>query len=172
MKQHLATNADLVLYEAEIDHGFGFRAYRPGLLCLCTPWGLAYFATKGCSTFFSAMSCDEVSEAYTLHRVGADSPVFSDDFRFVVIGVLLGPEGELGHIDTTTSQCQFADMLTVKFLTFIWLRSTLREASSECFPTESCTYRCLVRFLKSPDSAKEISNKSGEFVFATTTYTV
>jgi hypothetical protein len=56
---HLATNADLVLYEAEIDHGYAFRCYRLAVLCLFTPWGLLYLASKGCSKLCKALSCDE-----------------------------------------------------------------------------------------------------------------
>jgi hypothetical protein len=59
MMNHLATNADLVLYEAEIDHGYAFRCYRLAVLCLFTPWGLLYLASKGCSKLCKALSCDE-----------------------------------------------------------------------------------------------------------------
>jgi hypothetical protein len=59
MMNHLATNANLVLYEAEIDHGYAFRCYRLAVLCLCTPWGLVYLASQGCSKLFKYFSCDE-----------------------------------------------------------------------------------------------------------------
>ena len=60
ISEHLASNMDVLLYEAEIDHGYGFRFYRPEIaLFFCTPYGLAYMATHGCSKVLNYCTCDQ-----------------------------------------------------------------------------------------------------------------
>lgn len=47
MANHLATNSDLVLYEAKHDHGYAFQCYRLIYACLLTPVGWVYIASNG-----------------------------------------------------------------------------------------------------------------------------
>lgn len=48
MEEHLATNSNVLLYQAEMDSGQAYRCYRPIVLCICTPCGLAaVLATYG-----------------------------------------------------------------------------------------------------------------------------
>lgn len=59
MAEHLATNSDLILYEADIDHGHGYRCYRLLYMWLITPIGWAYVAVQGLSVVCKHCSCDE-----------------------------------------------------------------------------------------------------------------
>lgn len=59
MQEYLATNSDLLLYEAEIDHGYGFRCFRLAYLCLLTPWGWAYILSQGINKVCQHCTCDE-----------------------------------------------------------------------------------------------------------------
>jgi len=45
--ESLASDPNLVLYEAEIDQGLAFRTFRPAYACVCTPWGAAYILAQG-----------------------------------------------------------------------------------------------------------------------------
>jgi hypothetical protein len=57
---HLATDPNLVLYEAEIDQGLAFHSLRPSYALLCTPCGVLYYASKGISgQLCSTCTCDE-----------------------------------------------------------------------------------------------------------------
>jgi hypothetical protein len=54
-------DTNIILYEAEIDQGAGFRCYRPIFACLCTPWGFIYLLTKGIGSgrLFEDFTCDQ-----------------------------------------------------------------------------------------------------------------
>mmetsp|Transcript_27282 Transcript_27282/g.57151 ORF Transcript_27282/g.57151 Transcript_27282/m.57151 type:complete len:488 (-) Transcript_27282:84-1547(-) len=64
MKAHLAQNSDLLLYEAEIDNGFGWRCCRPFWWCMIIPWlwplFLAWVAANGMGKACGFMSCDQI----------------------------------------------------------------------------------------------------------------
>jgi hypothetical protein len=59
IEEHLASNQDPILYEAEIDVGTAYRCYRLNYLCIFTPWGLAWVAASGLLAACSTCPCDE-----------------------------------------------------------------------------------------------------------------
>lgn len=63
IEQHLASNSEVILYEAEIDHGRAFRCLRPIFLVFMTPTGWAWLAgavaNYGLGALCMYLSCDE-----------------------------------------------------------------------------------------------------------------
>ena len=64
MEKHLAQNSDLLLYEAVIDHGYGFRCCRPMYWILLLPGFfltvLTLIATNGIGNVCVYFSCDQM----------------------------------------------------------------------------------------------------------------
>jgi hypothetical protein len=58
-QEYLATNSDLILYEAEIDQGYGYRCLRLEYCCLLCPWGWLYVLSHGLSKVCVHCTCDE-----------------------------------------------------------------------------------------------------------------
>lgn len=56
---HLASNKDVLLYEAETDHGKAFRCFRIILVCFATPCGISYLLTKSIAQSCDYCTCDE-----------------------------------------------------------------------------------------------------------------
>jgi len=59
LDEHLASDKDELLYEAEIDHGKGFRCIRFEFCCIFTPCGLAWLLSSSLSQLCAICSCDE-----------------------------------------------------------------------------------------------------------------
>lgn len=59
LKEHLASNKDVILYNAEIDHGKAFRCLRFEILLLITPCGIAWLLANSAVHLCSSCSCDE-----------------------------------------------------------------------------------------------------------------
>ena len=59
LAEHLASNKDVILYQAEIDNGKAFRCLRFEYLALLTPCGLAYLAAHGIWSVITLCTCDE-----------------------------------------------------------------------------------------------------------------
>jgi hypothetical protein len=60
LAEHLASNKDVILYKAEIDHGKAFRCLRFEYFLLLTPCGLAWLASSSITKIFTTCTCDEV----------------------------------------------------------------------------------------------------------------
>ena len=59
LDKYLPTNSDVVLYEAEMDQGYGFRCLRLEYFCLFCPWGWLYIVSKGLNKICVHCTCDE-----------------------------------------------------------------------------------------------------------------
>lgn len=57
--KHLASNPDTLLYEADIDQGRAFKAFRPCLLLYLNPYSLVYILSNGVGNVFTGWACDQ-----------------------------------------------------------------------------------------------------------------
>jgi hypothetical protein len=56
----LGSDPNVLLYQAEIDHGQAFRCIRPCFACFVTPWGMIYVLSKGLSVLkCEIFTCDQ-----------------------------------------------------------------------------------------------------------------
>ena len=58
-QEYLATTSDLILYEGEVDQGYGYRCLRLEYFCLFCPWCWVYLASAGLNNIFAQCTCDE-----------------------------------------------------------------------------------------------------------------